>query len=232
MSTWQLVKVPAIITLAISLIRLIGELAGWAPALFSAEAGGGAALVGITWWVFIFGFYFGLRLAREGRGPEVPGRVIITYVVAIVVVFLLIAMFVGFPEEVATPEEGATPVEVTSPEEGASPSTSGFLIVMAGAWICSLVTLLTWSELTRALLLYGFAARIPVMVITLLAVAFGWETHHVALAPGMPEMAGVELALFASLPQIGFWIPFTVLVGGLFGGIGAMVGRRKEGVEP
>ena len=43
----QLILVPAVITLGVTLLRLVGELAGWSPALFNREAGGGGALVGI-----------------------------------------------------------------------------------------------------------------------------------------------------------------------------------------
>src|SRR5881409_1708216 len=43
----RLVRVPALITLGVTLLRLIGELQGWSPALFSRQAGGGGALVGI-----------------------------------------------------------------------------------------------------------------------------------------------------------------------------------------
>lgn len=213
MSSWKLVKVPAIITLAVSLIRLVGELAGASDFLFSTEPGGGGSPIGITWLVLIFGFYFGWRLGRDGRAPEVPGRVMITYLVGIVVVALLFITLVG------------------EPREGEPVSTTGIMITMAAGWIFSLVTLFSWSGLTRALFVYGLAARIPVIMITLLAVAFGWGTHHVKLAPGSPEMEGAELALYASLPQIGFWIPFTVLVGGLFGCLGGLSGRRGAASE-
>ena len=116
----------------------------------------------------------------------------------------------------------------TQQPEGQQMGMSNRLMFMGAAWICSLATLFAWPALFKTLLLYGLAARIPVVVITLLAVAFGWETHHVGLPPGAPEMTGLELAGFASLPQIGFWIPFTILVGGLLGGVGALLTRRRS----
>lgn len=205
-STWKLVKVPAIISLVVTLVRLVGELTELSPVLFSADF----ALVGITWLVLVFGFYFGWRLARAGRAPEVPGRAMITMLVGIVVLVLLFLVLVG------------------SPEEGETLNTNNFMIFMGAALLCSLTVLFAWPALFRVLLLYGLAARIPVILVTLLAVTFGWETHHVARQPGMSEMEGLELALSASLPQIGLWIPFTVLVGGLFGGFGALLGRRRQ----
>ena len=65
----RLVLVPAVITLAVTLLRLVGELQNWSSTLFNREAGGGGALIGIVWLVPIFGVYFALRLAREGEGP-------------------------------------------------------------------------------------------------------------------------------------------------------------------
>ena len=76
--------VPAVVTLAVTLLRLVGELQGWSPRFFSKEAGGGGALVGIAWLVPVFGAWFGWRLARSGEragglgralGLRRPGRV-------------------------------------------------------------------------------------------------------------------------------------------------------------
>ena len=45
----RLIMVPAVITLAVTLLRLVGELQHWSPRFFSREAGGAFALVGIVW---------------------------------------------------------------------------------------------------------------------------------------------------------------------------------------
>src|SRR5512143_1804188 len=66
----RLVAVPAAITLAVTLLRLAGELLHWSPALFSRAPGGGGSLVGISWLVPLFGLYFGLRLARTEAPPR------------------------------------------------------------------------------------------------------------------------------------------------------------------
>ena len=58
---------PAVITLAVTLLRLVGELQGWSPLLFNREAGGGGALVGISWLVPVFGAWFGWKLAGPAR---------------------------------------------------------------------------------------------------------------------------------------------------------------------
>ena len=70
----KLILVPAVITLAVTLLRLVGELQGWSPMLFNREAGGGGALVGIAWLVPVFGAWFGWTLTRAGSGPESLGR--------------------------------------------------------------------------------------------------------------------------------------------------------------
>jgi hypothetical protein len=70
----QLILVPAIISLAVTLLRLVGELYNWTPMFFDASAGGGGALVGISWLVPIFGIYFAWKLARSGNGPASAAR--------------------------------------------------------------------------------------------------------------------------------------------------------------
>ena len=49
LSVGQLVLVPSLLTLAVTALRLYGELQGWSPSLFSREAGGGGSLIGIVW---------------------------------------------------------------------------------------------------------------------------------------------------------------------------------------
>ena len=70
----RIVLVPALITLAVTLLRLAGELMGWSDRLFSRAPGGGAALVGIVWLIPVFGLYFGLKLCRAGAGPDRAGK--------------------------------------------------------------------------------------------------------------------------------------------------------------
>ena len=67
----RLILVPAGITLAVTLLRLIGELQEWSSALFNRSAGGGGAIVGIVWLVPVFGIYFALKLAYDQ--PDYPG---------------------------------------------------------------------------------------------------------------------------------------------------------------
>src|SRR5271169_3512553 len=73
-STLQLVLVPAIITLAVTILRLVGELQHWSPKLFNTSAGGGFAPIGISWLPLIFGPYFAMKLARMDAGPSSVGK--------------------------------------------------------------------------------------------------------------------------------------------------------------
>src|SRR3990170_4153445 len=66
----DLILVPAVITLVITLLRLVGELMRWSETLFNRSAGGGLAIVGIVWLVPVFGVYFALKLAAMGERPR------------------------------------------------------------------------------------------------------------------------------------------------------------------
>src|SRR5215216_340421 len=100
-STMQLILIPTLITLAITLLRLVGELQHWSSALFNREAGGGGAVIGISWLAPIFGVYFALKLARAGEGPEDKGRAVRLAVFGVVLlaasVFLIMSRQLLFP---------------------------------------------------------------------------------------------------------------------------------------
>ncbi|HSF19719.1 MAG TPA: hypothetical protein VLK65_29630 [Vicinamibacteria bacterium] len=59
----KLILVPAIITLAVTLLRLVGEFMNLPAWLASRAPGGNGALIGITWLAPIFGVYFAYKLA-------------------------------------------------------------------------------------------------------------------------------------------------------------------------
>lgn len=73
-SIGKLILIPALITLGVSILRLVGELQNWPTLLFSREAGGGGAIVGISWLPIFFGIYFALKLAGAGAGPASLGK--------------------------------------------------------------------------------------------------------------------------------------------------------------
>ncbi len=204
----RLILVPAIITLAVTLLRLIGELQSWSSSLFNREAGGGMAIVGIVWLVPIFGIYFALRLAREGAGP---GKLLRAFGLVLLALVLL---------PIAGGVAGAA---------GVDPTGMPMLVVFAVASVVAVVVAFkAWPGLGRVLVAYGLAARIPVAIVMLIAIFANWGTHYdVPPTPDFPEMAPlVKWFWIGFLPQMTVWIAFTVVVGMLFGLIAVAVAQR------
>lgn len=209
-STAKLIFVPAVITLAITLLRLVGELQHWPTALFNPAAGGGGSIIGISWLPPILGIYFALKLMGAGESPDTgPGRVILF---ALIGVALLVAGL------------------VTAFGQGASgPSTirlvGGLLLIVVATGI----QFSTWRKLFKVLLAYAFAARIPVAILMFFAIKGNWGTHYDVAPPNFPDMDWFRKYIFIGfMPQMFLWIPFTVLTGTLTAGITALIaGRRK-----
>jgi hypothetical protein len=205
----QLILVPAIITLGVTILRLVGELNNWAPVLFSREAGGGGAIVGISWLPIIFGVYFGLKLAHAGHGPKSGWKSAGLSLLALVVVALV---FLG-----------------ASTLTGGSPLAS-----LAGGAVGSLLALFVlskgWSEMFKTLLAYAFAARIPVVLVMLVAILGNWGTHYDVLPPGitMDTSPWVKWFFIGVVPQLTLWMAFTVAIGALFGGLALLIAERRR----
>jgi hypothetical protein len=75
----RLIAIPSLITFAVTILRLTGELRHWSVRWFSPETGGitpsGVSwVVGITWLAAIFGAYFALKLLRSGQKPRSLAR--------------------------------------------------------------------------------------------------------------------------------------------------------------
>lgn len=201
----RLVWVPAIITLAVTLLRLVGEIRDWDRELFSREPGGNGAIIGIVWLVPIFGAYFGYRLARGGRGPRQKVMALLAHVAASAL--LVGAGWATFHFEVEFPAAG--------------------YYVSGAAWVCALIPLLVWPALFFTNLLYGLLARIPVVVITYLAVYQKWGTHYEKLGPENLDLPADEKALFLSMAQLGLWVGFTIVAGGLFGCLASLFTTKR-----
>jgi hypothetical protein len=201
-TTWQMIQIPAIITLAITLLRLIGELQRWSPRFFNPEPGGPAAIVGIVWLVPIFGIYFALKLARQEGGPESKGKAIGLQLLGIAIMFG--GGYVGF----------AFKWEYT-----------GYILMMV-SWI---VFAMAWGGLAKTLFAYAFAARIPVVIVMAIAIWNNWNTHYSAFPPPEQFPFTTFMGKFwhgGVLPQLIFWIAFTLAVGGLVGIITSFFVRK------
>jgi len=209
LSTRQMILVPALVTLAVTLLRLTGELMHWSPRLFNPAAGGGGALVGIAWLVPVFGVYFAVKLVRAGEGPAGVGAA-----VGLAVLGFALLPLAGFAASAAgLPRQ--------------SLATFGLFIVLS--IVGALVAHRGWPDLGRTLLAYGLAARIPVVVVMLVAMLGNWGTHYDVAPPGFPPM-GTLAKWFAIgvLPQLTIWIWFTMAAGAIAGAITAAVLRAKR----
>jgi hypothetical protein len=205
----KLILVPAVITFAITLLRLVGELQGWSPALFSREAGGGGALVGISWLVPIFGAWFGWKLAKAG---STPGRIGPALLIAILAFAIMPA--IGF---------GTIKGANLNPQSFVA---FGLFVVLAFAGLA--LGLRAWPALGKVLLQYALAARVPVILVMLVAMLGNWGTHYDVPPPNFPEM-GTLAKWFAIgvVPQLSIWIWYTVVVGMIFGILAAAVAGRR-----
>lgn len=212
-SNGRLVALPAAITLAVTLLRLAGELLHWSPALFSREPGGGGSLVGISWLVPVFGIYFGLRLARQ----EAPPRPLAGFGLLVLAVALM-------------PLTG-----VAATALGVDAQSLTMLTLFAASAVAAVaIAVPAWPRLGRVLLAYALAARVPVALLMLFAMVGSWGTHYDAAPPGLRPMAPVEKWLWiGALPQLTIWIAYTVVVGGLFGlAAGVVAARRRRAGAP
>lgn len=203
---WRMILIPAVITLAVTLLRLVGELQGWPTLLFNRNPGGGGGLVGIVWLVPVFGIYFALKLAKAGERTQSLGK-------AAGVVGLAILLFAGsFAVSIA------------------SNFTNTFLMLVAEAMVimAMLIPLWGWRELSKALLAYAYLARIPVAIVNFLSLRGSWGTHYEGAPPGFPDMPfWPKYFVIGFLPQVTAWIAFTVMVGSLFGIAAVAILRRK-----
>jgi hypothetical protein len=92
----KLILVPAVITLAVTLLRLVGELQGWSPTLFNrGDKPFSPSLVGIVWLVPVFGAWFGWKLTRAGSGPGSLGRAFGLTLASMFVAFAIVGLAIG-----------------------------------------------------------------------------------------------------------------------------------------
>lgn len=203
----SLVLVPALITLAVTLLRLTGELMNWSPALFNKSAGGGGAVIGIAWLVPIFGFYFAYRLMKANEHPAGMGRVF-------GFAFLGIAVYAGL----FALAFNLAPANIWLVTAIGAAGAVASLFIMRNAW----------PVLFSTLFAYGAAARLPVIIVMLIAIMNNWGTHYDAPPPNLPEMAPfAKWVVIGFFPQLTFWMVFTVGLGTICGGIAAAVMKRS-----
>jgi hypothetical protein len=199
----RLVAVPALVALAVTLLRLTGELRGWSPIWFGRNAGGVGALVGIVWLAPLVGIHFARNLPQEqgpARGPRRP----LAHAGAGA---LLFASF------------GIAVARLWPPYQAQ--------VLMGAATAAAIVVLQIrgWPALGRALLLYALASRLPVTVVMLFAIQGSY-----AFPPGFPLTDPLEKWIWGGVVvQLTVWVGITVLLGAIAGSIARAVAWRRAG---
>lgn len=173
----KLILVPAVITLAVTLLRLVGELQGWSRTLFNRECGFCGALVGIWLLVPVFGAWFGWKLTRAGSGPRSLGRALGLTLASLAVLPLFAFL---------APKAGVVPERMWRPNVPLTESLTILSVFVAFAIVGLAIGILAWPALGRTLLAYGLAARIPVALLMLVAMLGNWGTHYDA-RPSYPR---------------------------------------------
>jgi hypothetical protein len=208
----QLILVPAIVTLVVTLLRLLGELQHWSTAWFTTDMG--PSIVAIVWLAPLFGVYFALRLAARGEGPASPWRAIVFAMLGVAVV---VASFFVPP---------------------ALHLNSSFYTRLIAIWsilaLGTLATLPGWPTLFKTMLAYAYSARIPVAILMFFAIRGSWGTHYDAAPSDMPAgMALLPKYLWLGFfPQLIFWVGFTTVSGMLCGSIAAASARLVRRAQP
>lgn len=201
------VLLAGVVTLAVTVLRLVGEVQGWNPALFSREPGGGGALVGIGWLPILVGVWFGRRLAQGGHVPTSTLRAVLAALVGA-------AAMMGSIVYVAT----NTPNEQLMDRMG---------LFMSCCPLFLLVAFFAWGRAALAGLLYGLLARVPVVVVQYVAIANNWGTHYEKVNPALGELDAAARGEALMMAQVLFWVPFTTLLVVFFAALGALTVRKR-----
>ncbi|MGA3323701.1 MAG: hypothetical protein ABSF45_04460 [Terriglobia bacterium] len=211
----RLIAIPTVITLAVTILRLVGELKHWPTPWFSTQAGGGGAVVGISWLPIIFGPYFALKLAGAGEGAASIGKAI-GFAVGSLLVFVAGAFLFG-----------------STLNHPNALTVLGLVLMLGSAFVPGL----GWRSLGNTLVAYAFAARIPVLIVMYLAMTAnggaGWGTHYDGVPPALASMPPLRKFFFLGvLPQMMLWIGFTAVVGSIVGTVVTAIACRKKQAAP
>ena len=206
-SILQLILIPSLITLGVTLVRLIGELQHWPTALFNPAPGGAGAIVGISWLPLLFGIYFAIKLSDAGQGPQDRGRTVRLSIIGLALLLAGVAIS-------AIPQLNVT---------------TKVVVAILLALLAVGFQYAAWPRLFKVLLAYGYAARIPVLILMYFAIRGNWGTHYDVVPPGFAADTPFwsKFMQIAFLPQMIFWIMYTIITGMVCGTITAALRQRK-----
>lgn len=195
------------ITLLVSLLRLFGEYMTWSSAWFNPDAGGPLSIIGIAWLPIVFGFWFGRGLAASGKAPRKPGLALLLCLVGF-------ALLLGGLMFIGSQYKGDELKQM-------------FRYIWIGAPCLTVLALLAWPSAFGANLFYAVLARAPVVAIQYIAIARNMGTHYEKVAPELGQMSADDRAFGLMMAQVTVWVPYTILLGGMFAALGAMTVKKK-----
>jgi len=208
----RLILLPGLIALAVTLLRLFGELQHWSPRWFNNEGGGVTPsgvnwVIGITWLALPFGVYFAMRLVAAGHGPTSVARAITFAVIGVLIL--------------------AIGMQIIVPRLGLG-TRSRLLVIWAFSVVPAVFVFKAWPAMWRVLLAYGLASRIPVAIIMFLAMRGTWSTHYDYGGQVPVDELWFYYIWFGLVPQMVFWVGYTILTGMLTGTLTAAFYRHRQ----
>ncbi len=88
-------------------------------------------------------------------------------------------------------------------------------------------------RLVTTLAVYGWLARIPVVAVTFVNLATGWDTHYVKFGPPGTTPPSLQNRILLTLGfQLGVWVVWTILAGLIAGLVALAVARRPAAPAP
>lgn len=87
-----------------------------------------------------------------------------------------------------------------------------------------------WKPLAKTLLLYGFLARLPVALLSIPAVVYGWGTHYDGFPPALADASTATKLGVVFVAQLGVWGCVWTVVTGTLAGMSALALRRGQRV--
>ncbi|MGE5327423.1 MAG: hypothetical protein ACM3NO_10320 [Deltaproteobacteria bacterium] len=208
----KLILIPALVTLAVTILRLIGELSHGSRTWFTTDMG--ASIVGIVWLAPVFGAYFAIRLVRNGYAPQSFWRAL---------AFAGLGVLILFARGIIAEGLGHLGLQPTFHQR--------LVFIWALLAVAAVATLPGWPALFKTQLAYAYGARVPVAIIMFFAIRGHWGTHYDAAPPDVP--AGISLMAkylwLGFFPQLIFWVGFTVVVGMVVGSLVAPLAKIRSG---
>lgn len=202
-SVARFLLVSILFTLAVTVLRLVGELRGWPSPWFDKTSG----LIGITWVLPpAFGFCFAWKLWHEGQRITRVGRAFLLGVLGFVLNQL---------------------VEATVFQFAGISIYSMLLILWTVAVISTYLQYLAWPALCKTLVTYGLGARIPVVVIMFFALRGHWGTHYDRPSGPFRWSFWPTFLWFGFFEELIYWVSFTVTFGSLAGSLAAALAKRE-----